>query len=94
MCPPLVGENGTNMASKDDLVDWLHEALVTSGGRGRIADLCKLVWDRHEEDLRASGELFYTWQFDIRWAAYELRTARKLKAYQRSPRGIWELYIK
>ena len=79
------------MATKHDLVDWLHEALVASGGRGRIADLCKVVWDRHERDLRASGELFYTWQYDIRWAGYQLRKAGKLRPDTLSPKGVWEL---
>ena len=82
------------MATKHVLVDWLHEALGASGGRGRIADLCKIVWNRHENDLRASGELFYTWQYDIRWAAYQLRKAGKLKAEILSPKGVWELSVK
>lgn len=79
------------MATRHDLVDWLYEALVASGGRGRIADLCKVVWDRHERDLKASGELLYTWQYDIRWAAYHLRKAGKLKSDTLSPKGVWEL---
>jgi hypothetical protein len=79
------------MATKHDLIDWLQEALVASSGRGRIADLCKSVWDMHEGELRTSGELFYTWQYDIRWAAYQLRKARKLKPDTISPKGIWEL---
>ncbi|HEM62469.1 MAG TPA: hypothetical protein ENO24_09275 [Chloroflexi bacterium] len=79
------------MATRDDLVDWLHDALVASGGRGRIPDLCKVVWDKHARDLEASGELFYTWQYDIRWAAYHLRKAGKLKSHTLSPKGVWEL---
>jgi hypothetical protein len=53
------------MATKRQLVGWLDEALSASGGRGRIADLCKHVWKNHEQELRASGDLFYTWQYDI-----------------------------
>jgi hypothetical protein len=79
------------MATKHDLVDWLYEALRALEGRGRIAELCKYVWDHHEKDLRQSGDLFYTWQYDIRWAAYQLRRADKMKPETLSPKGIWEL---
>lgn len=79
------------MATKHDLVDWLHQALQDSGGRGRIADLCRYVWEHHEHELRASGDLFYTWQYDIRWAAYQLRKSGKIKSDKLSPKGVWEL---
>ena len=79
------------MATKHDLIDWLYEALQASGGKGRIVDLCKYVWKNYETDLRASGDLFYTWQYDIRWAAYQLRKAGKLKSATDSPKGILEL---
>jgi hypothetical protein len=79
------------MATKHDLVDWLYDALIAAGGRGRIAQLCKLVWDKHEKDLRSSGELFYTWQYDIRWAAYQLRKSEKIKPDTMSQKGVWEL---
>jgi hypothetical protein len=78
-------------ASKHDLVDWLVEALVANGGRGTIVDLCKHIWKRHEQDLRKAGDLFYTWQYHVRWAAYELRRTRKMKPAEISPVGIWEL---
>ena len=78
------------MATKNDLVDWLYEAL-RGLGRGRIPYLCKFVWENHEQELRQSGELFYTWQYDIRWAAYQLRKSNKMKQQALSPKGIWEL---
>jgi hypothetical protein len=79
------------MATKQDLVDWLYHALVALGGRGRIPELCKYVWENHESDLRASGDLFYTWQYDIRWAAYQLRQRKKMKSDEASLKGMWEL---
>ena len=79
------------MATRDDLVDWLYDALKASNGRGRIVDLCKHVWEAHEYDLRESGDLFYTWQYDIRWAAQKLRDSGKLKSATVAPRGIWEI---
>lgn len=79
------------MATKNDLVDWLFDALQAHGGRASIADLCKNVWENHENELRASGELFYTWQYDIRWAAYQLRKMKRMINADTSPKGIWEL---
>ena len=79
------------MATKHDLVDWLHEALRGLEGRGRISELCRYVWEHHEQELRDSGDLFYTWQYDIRWAAYQLRKSKKMKPEVLSPKGIWEL---
>ena len=79
------------MATKHDLVDWLVEALQASDGQGRIVDLCKYVWKNYGDDLQASGDLFYTWQYDMRWAATELRKSGKIKSADLSPKGIWEL---
>lgn len=51
-----------------------------------------MVWRRHELDLRNSGSLFYTWQYDIRWAAQKLRDTGRLKPIaQRRPGVPWEL---
>lgn len=79
------------MADKYDLQNWLIEALLFHGKSARIVDVCKYVWEKYEQELRASGDLFYTWQYDIRWAATELRKRRRMKAAHISPRGLWEL---
>jgi hypothetical protein len=79
------------VAKKGDLVVWLEEALKARSGRGTIVELCREIWQRHETDLRTSGDLFYTWQYDVRWAAYRLRQSGVLKSNADSPRGVWEL---
>ena len=79
------------MATRNDLVDWVYDALKASSGRGRIVDVCKYIWERHERDLRESGDLFYTWQYDIRWAAQKLRDTGRARSASVAPRGIWEL---
>ncbi|WP_118134302.1 hypothetical protein [Oceanicella sp. SM1341] len=61
------------MATKTDLVTWVAQALTELGGRGSVVDVAKIIWRDHSEDLRASGDLFYTWQYDMRWAAQSLR---------------------
>lgn len=74
------------MATKADLMDWVVEALEKLGGTGGVIEVSKQVWQNHEEELRESGDLFYTWQYDLRWAATNLRKAGRL---QPSPgRGI------
>jgi hypothetical protein len=69
----------------------VHKALTALGGRGRIAEICKYIWEAHEAELRNSGDLFYTWQYDVRWAANRLRASGKMKPAILSPSGIWEL---
>lgn len=61
------------MATRDDLTEWVEEALRSLGGEGFPIDVAKEVWRLHEDDLRESGDLFYTWQYDLRWAATKLR---------------------
>jgi hypothetical protein len=79
------------MATSADLDDWVHDALVEFGGRGRIVDICKFIWKHHEQHLRNSGDLFYTWQYDMRWTADHLRRSGVMKQANNSPKGIWEL---
>jgi hypothetical protein len=79
------------VAGKQDLCNWLVDALRSNAGRASIVDVCRFVWKKHEADLKQSGDLFYTWQYDIRWAATELRKQRVLRPFESSPKGIWEL---
>jgi hypothetical protein len=79
------------VATKNDLGDWIVEALQAQGGAAPLIDVCRFVWQHHEDELRASGDLFYSWQYDIRWAATNLRHAGVMKPAETSPTGIWEL---
>lgn len=74
-----------------DLPDVLYSAIKDMGGQTNIIDVCKYVWEKHETDLRSSGDLFFSWQYDIRWAATELRKTGRMKAAELSPLGIWEI---
>jgi len=77
------------MATREDLDDWVIEALENLGGRGSVVDIAKQIWQNHEEDLRHSGDLFYTWQYEYRWSGKRLRDQGKLKPAEMSPKGIW-----
>jgi len=80
-----------NVTKKEDLQDWLTESLEANKGRVSIVEVCRHVWENHENELRRSGDLFFTWQYDIRWAAHALRKEGIMRAAELSPKGIWEL---
>lgn len=79
------------MADKYVLQDWILEALQRSGGSSTLLDVAGDIWANHEHELRASGSLFLTWQYDMRWAATALRTDGRLRGAAESARGVWEL---
>lgn len=79
------------MATKHDLQDWVRDALRANGGHARLVEVAKFIWAKHESDLKASGDLLYTWQYDMRWAANVLRTNGIMKPVSSSPTGVWEL---
>jgi hypothetical protein len=77
--------------TRSDLKEAVLKALENQGGAARLVDICKFVWENHEGQLRASGDLFYTWQYDVRWAGTALRHEGLLKDSKLSDRGVWEL---
>ncbi|MEO8024366.1 hypothetical protein [Polaromonas sp.] len=79
------------MAKKDDLQQWVLDALTTKGGSAKLVDVARAIWQTHEDDLIRSGDLFYTWQYDMRWAASQMRRKGLLKNAGASPSGVWEL---
>ena len=79
------------MATKYDLETWIVDALHSLEGEARIARICEHIWRRHEDELRHSGDLFYTWQYDVRWAAQRLRDQRVLVPDGQVKRGFWRL---
>ena len=79
------------MATREDSDIWLIDALTALGGRGSIVDVCKYIWGQHEADLRSSGNLFYIWQYVIRWSANRLRRKKIMRSVEESPAHVWEL---
>jgi hypothetical protein len=74
-----------------DLPDILYSSIKSMGGQTSIIDVCRYIWKHYQQELLNSGDLFYTWQYDIRWAATELRKTKRMKAVELSQRGIWEI---
>jgi hypothetical protein len=79
------------MITRSDLQPWIEDALKTCGGSASIAEVARRIWAAHEAELRASGDLFFTWQYDMRWAALTLRKRGLLSPSATSPSGVWEL---
>lgn len=76
---------------REIMTGWVVEALQQLGGKGTIIDIARRVWDRHEPDIRAAGDLLYEWQYELRWAGDILRRDGILRPSDHAERGIWEL---
>ena len=71
---------------------WVVDALREAGGTATIVFVAKYIWENHSDDLRASdNDLFYTWQYDMRWAAQRLRDNGTMAPAQTTRRGEWAL---
>jgi len=79
------------MATREDMKGWVLEALRLLGGKGYPKDVAKYIWEHYEQDLRRSGGILYTWQYDVRWAAQVLRNTGRLKAVNKRKDLPWEL---
>jgi hypothetical protein len=77
------------MITREELKKLIVEALISLEGSGRIIDVCKYIWDNYEDELRKSGDIFYTWQYDVRWAGQALREEGQI--HNDSRRGPWIL---
>lgn len=78
------------MNGRRDLKDWVHEAVTALGGRAKIRDIAAHIWTHHEQALRKSN-IFYSWQYDMRWAGQKLREEGKFGSTDDAPRGVWIL---
>tara|TARA_Y100000589_G_C26777714_1_gene476447 strand:- start:249 stop:506 length:258 start_codon:yes stop_codon:yes gene_type:complete len=75
----------------DILRPWVVEALTYYGGAATLIDISKHVWENHSEDLEKSGDLFYRWQYVLRWAGTTLRHEGTILPAEDSERGVWVL---
>lgn len=79
------------MSNKTDLQTWIIEAPQRNGGTAQLLDVAKDIWGHHEADPRERGDLFYTWQYDMRWAAQRLRNAGEFAPVNNARNGTWSL---
>lgn len=79
------------MITRDIMKIWVLEALKSLGGKGWPVEVSKYIWGHYEKELKKSGNMLYTWQYDIRWAAQSLRNEGKLKPVNNRRDLPWEL---
>lgn len=79
------------MVTRQDLLDWVPEALRKLGGKARVADVARQIWADHRKELEESGDLFFTWQYDMRWAAQKLRKKGVLAPQSETKGRAWVL---
>lgn len=76
---------------KKDLKVWVKKALEENNKKARLVTVCKFIWANYKNDLENSGDLFYTWQYDVRWAALQLRKEGIMKPAHEQKNNYWEL---
>ena len=77
--------------TRDQLALLVEESLKCLEGAAPLVEVAKDVWKHHEAQLRASCDLFYTWQYDMRWAAQRLWDAHKLAYAKKDRQQVWQL---
>ncbi len=77
--------------NRNILSNYILEFLNSCGGSSEIIPIAKAIWEKHEQELRDSGDLFYTWQYEMRWAVQRLRDQGIVKYGKESLPGVWEL---
>jgi hypothetical protein len=78
-------------AFRDNIELWVREAVTEAGGDASVLETAKYIWARHEGEIRSSGDHFYSWQYDMRWAAQRLRDRNILTVEKVAGRSRWLL---
>ena len=76
------------MATNQTLKTWVLDALQALGPSA-VPRIAQHIWDNHEGELRRSGDLFYTWQYAMRWAGQVLQHEGKI--LKNGPGRTWAL---
>lgn len=74
------------MANSEALKAWVMDALEALGP-APVPRIAQHIWENHEAELRSSGDLFYTWQYAMRWAGQVLQKEGKLE--KNGPNRTW-----
>ncbi len=79
------------MVSKKTLEDWVYKGIKANNGSATIVEVAKYIWNNHQKELSTSGDIFFTWQYDMRWAAQNLRKAGLCGLVSKSPVNKWTI---
>lgn len=65
-----------------------------------MMEVFRKFWKDYKHQLSETDDIFYTWNYDIRWAATALRKQKKMKPATKkentyganvSSKGVWEI---
>ncbi|GLK81722.1 hypothetical protein [Methylopila turkensis] len=73
---------------REDFKKPVVDAIRLNGGRATIVQIAKYIWDNYETDIRAAGDVLYTWQYEMRWAGQALVDEGKISKTGRGV-GVW-----
>jgi hypothetical protein len=76
--PDAAGSRRMKTIDRVLLGEWIKDALQERGGTGSLLDVAKAVWKAHGAEIEEGGDIFYTWQYELRWAAKLLRDDKVL----------------
>jgi hypothetical protein len=76
--------------TKKDFSEIIHEILKENRDSMNVLQISKEIWKKHSVRLYES-DIFYTWQYDFRWAGTELRKKGIMKPSSECSKGFWEL---
>jgi hypothetical protein len=66
---------------------WIIDGLRANGGRVHFIEVAKHIWKHHRKEIEASGDFFYKWQYELRWAANQLVRDNKIRKSDRQAFG-------
>jgi len=69
---------GGGMATRDNLSGGFSMPCANTAAAAAWG-ISEYVWERHRSEIQTSGDLLYTWQFEIRRVAVELIAAGKIR---------------
>ncbi len=73
---------------RKDLPDLLYKTISSLGKKAPMTIVFREFWKLYACNLDSSENMFYTWNYDLRWAATELRKKGKMKPHlQKKIRG-------
>ena len=77
------------MNIREEIQPWIVSAIKENGGRATITQVARHIWQRHEHELRSSDEIFFNWQYEMRWGTRNLRRSGDMKPADPAEKGIW-----
>ena len=89
--PKTKKNEGEIMGDVEDMIPLVIEALRELGGSARLIDISKYIWQHYQNELEIAGDLFYRWQYILRWVGTQLRNDGIMLPAAESPSGLWVL---